>query len=110
MYLLQTVTAVTPSCDCGQRQTMNHIVDRAQEQNLKVNQIYSTKRMMMQSCAWNLQRRQHSRNNNNKSVTESRYLFVSLPVSVYSVCVHTEAFSALMLLVGRQEGHPACKN
>jgi len=27
MYLLQTVTAVTPSCDCGQRQTMNHIVD-----------------------------------------------------------------------------------
>ena len=27
MYLLQTVTTVTPSCDCGQRQTMNHIVD-----------------------------------------------------------------------------------
>ena len=23
--------------------------------------------------------------------------------------MHTNAFSALMLLVGRQEGHPACK-
>ena len=29
-------------------------------------------------------------------------IYVSLPVSPF-------AFSALMLLVGRQEGHPACK-
>jgi len=28
----------------------------------------------------------------------------------YLVCVFTYAFSALTLLVGRQEGHPACKN
>jgi len=25
-------------------------------------------------------------------------------------CFHVTAFSALTLLVGRQEGHPACKN
>ena len=29
--------------------------------------------------------------------------------SVYSVICNIEAFSALTLLVGRQEGHPACK-
>jgi len=29
-----------------------------------------------------------------------------MPYSVYDLF----AFSALMLLVGRQEGHPACKN
>jgi len=27
----------------------------------------------------------------------------------FNVNVHLEAFSALTLLVGRQEGHPACK-
>ena len=110
MYLLQTVTAVTPSCDCGQRQTMNHIVDTCPRTKFEGEPNLLHKADDDESCAWNLQRLQHSRNNNNKSVTESRYLFVSLPVSVYSVCVHTEAFSASTLLVGRQEGHPACKN
>jgi len=33
---------------------------------------------------------------------------ISNSVSVYSAKLYT--FSALMLLVGRQEGHPACKN
>ena len=33
-------------------------------QNLKANWIYSTKRIMMQSYGWNLQRLQHSRNIN----------------------------------------------
>ena len=27
----------------------------------------------------------------------------------FSQCFYTSAFSALTLLVGRQEGHPACK-
>ena len=31
-------------------------------------------------------------------------------VVVYLLCVFLNAFSALMLLVGWQEGHPACKN
>jgi len=30
------------------------------------------------------------------------------PISFYIFIIHN-AFSALMLLVGRQEGHPACK-
>ena len=29
---------------------------------------------------------------------------------LFQTCVFTCAFSASMLLVGRQEGHPACKN
>ena len=37
---------------------------RAHWQNLKADWIYSTKWMMMQSCGWNLQRLQHSWNNN----------------------------------------------
>ena len=52
--------AQSPSCDCGQRQTMNHIA--AHYQNSKVDWIYSTKWIMMQSCGWNLQRLQHLRN------------------------------------------------
>jgi len=34
------------------------------------------------------------------------YIKCDLPISVISVC---KAFSALMLLVGQQEGHPAFK-
>jgi len=37
---------------------------RAHKQNLKADWIYSTKRMMMQSYGWNLQRPQQSRNKN----------------------------------------------
>ena len=46
--------AQSPSCDCGQRQTMNHTVDPCPltEQNLKVDWIYCTKRTMTQSCGY----------------------------------------------------------
>ena len=57
--------AQSPSCECGQRQTMNHIVDTGQLTKFEGDWIYSTKRMMTQSYGWNLQRLQHSRNNNN---------------------------------------------
>jgi len=44
---------------------------------------------------------------------DSRLLFaetISFTITT-GTCIHTteRAFSALMLLVGRQEGHPACK-
>ena len=48
----------------SQWQTMNHIVDMCPLTKFKVDWIYSTKRMTTQSCGWNLQRLQHSRNNN----------------------------------------------
>jgi len=35
-------------------------------------------------------------------------IFGTMYVCMY-VCMYVLAFSALMLLVGRQEGHPACK-
>ena len=44
----------------------------------------------MQSYGWNLQQLQHSRNNNTKLGS-------------------TDAYSALTLLVGQQEGYLACK-
>ena len=31
------------------------------------------------------------------------------PHAIYNIWQHYDAFSALTLLVGRQEGHPACK-
>ena len=40
---------------------------RHHQRNLKADWIYSTKRMMMQWYGWNLQRLQHSRNNNSCS-------------------------------------------
>ena len=45
--------AQSSSCDCGQRQTMNHIVDMCQLHSLKADWNYSTKQMMTQSCGWN---------------------------------------------------------
>ena len=51
------------SCDCGQWQTMNHIVHRCLLRKLKADWIYSKKRMMTQSHVWNLQRLQHLRYN-----------------------------------------------
>ena len=41
---------------------------------------------------------------------ELRYFGVSECVDLYSVENLFSAFSVLMLLVGWQEGHPACKN
>jgi len=42
---------------------------------------------------------------------EARHLHKSSGTVAFfeSLCVNFLAFSALMLLVGRQEGHPACK-
>jgi len=37
------------------------------------------------------------------------HLLLFLLYSVYDLCLQCCAFSALTLLVGRQEGHPACK-
>ena len=51
--------AQSPSCDCGQRQTMNHIVDTCLSTRIEGG-LNSTKRMMTQSYGWNLQRLQHS--------------------------------------------------
>ena len=43
-----------------------------------------------------------------------RYLKISEDIHSYTIIVYSAfsacAFSALTLLVGRQEGHPACKN
>ena len=39
-----------------------------------------------------------------------RRLNLALVFCLFSVVVHFYAFSAFMLLVLRQEGHPACKN
>ena len=43
----------------------------------------------------------------------SPFIIITQPESRYSLCAHylqlTNPFSALTLLVGRQEGHPACK-
>ena len=38
-------------------------------------------------------------------------LYVSIPLYRHYVCIgcQVSVFSALTLLVGRQEGHPACK-
>ena len=43
---------------------------RAHLQNLKADWIYSTKRMMTQSYGWNLQRLQHSQNNNKFNLSD----------------------------------------
>jgi len=42
---------------------------------------------------------------------QKRYEFFKLIFSIIFICVteYALAFSALTLLVGRQEGHPACK-
>jgi len=49
----------SPSCDCGQRQTTNHVVDTCPSTKLEGGK----KRMLMQSYCCNRQRLQHSRNN-----------------------------------------------
>ena len=55
--------AQSPSCDCGQRQTMNHTVDTLRIGRVSGRTVIcSTKRMTTQSCGWNQQRLQHSRN------------------------------------------------
>ena len=53
--------AQSPSCDCGQWQTMNHIVDTCPLTTFEdgLNLLHEA-----QSYGWNLQRLQHSRNNN----------------------------------------------
>ena len=54
--------AQSASCDCGQRQTTNHIVDTCPLTKFEGGlNLYSTKRMMTQSYGCNLQRLQHSR-------------------------------------------------
>ena len=52
--------AQSPSCDCGQRQTMNHIVDTCPLTKSEGTEL--NLRTMTQSHGWNLQRLQHSRN------------------------------------------------
>ena len=39
-----------------------------------------------------------------------QYCVVDQGLRFHTMLVHLAAFSALILLVGRQEGHPACKN
>jgi len=41
-------------------------------------------------------------------MTQVRHIITAVIAVVITSCSH--AFSALTLLVGRQEGHPACKN
>jgi len=59
---------------------------RAHLRNLKADWTYSTKRMMTQSYDWNLQRLQHSRNNETDWHVESKfygYIYITIsPISV----------------------------
>ena len=59
---------------------------RAHLRNLKADWTYSTKRMMTQSYDWNLQRLQHSRNNEADWHVESKfygYIYITIsPISV----------------------------
>jgi len=43
------------------------------------------------------------------NITDIYSFFLHTTVFVFSFCFPFFAFSALSLLVGRQEGHPACK-
>jgi len=81
--------AQSPSCDSGQRQTMNHIVDMCPLTNLKADWIYSKKRMMTQSCGWNLQRLQLSRSKI-IIITSPRSNVIGVSVCVF-VCVYLSA-------------------
>jgi len=48
-------------------------------------------------------------NDSEAPISRTVYLIFVANVRVYSQCVQKYSFSALTLLVGQQEGHPACK-
>jgi len=101
--------AQSPSCDCGQRETTNHTVDTWPLTKFKADWIYSehcdswllcaiqillltyllTPRsgQWPQSYSWNLQRLQHSRNNNNIIVVIIGCRFLVL-LSTVSTQIH----------------------
>jgi len=88
--------AQSPSCDCGQRQTMNHIVDTCPLTTFEGGlNLYITKPMMTQSYGWNLQRLQHSRNSNKWELCGRSYA----PCVVYLLV--TSVTGAVLKLMNR---------
>ena len=112
--------AWSPSCDCGQRQTMNHIVDTCPL--TKFEGGLNLLRTMMQSYGWNLQRLQHSRNYNSTPVCrtlgrrpEALVLLNSAKAytgehlnthseDIVAYCEHLERFTFVLLMLQRAIG------
>jgi len=81
-------------------------IDQSYEEPLNCELVIKSGEMSVDECVQNVITLLQQR------VCQSVYLFLCLLDSVVNLChllCHFSAFSALTLLVGRQEGHPACK-
>jgi len=72
---------------------------RAHQQNLKADWIYSGNWMTTQSYSWNLQRFQHSRNNNN-SEDWTHSVYGAVPLDPFSRQVFTVVWNAVAVIAG----------
>jgi len=82
----------SPSCDCGQRQTMSYIVDTCPLTKFEDGLNLLQKWMMMQSHGWTLQQLQHSWNNNCDTAISTPLLCVFIWLH-YLVTLHSKSFS-----------------
>ena len=74
--------AQSPSCDCGQRQTMNYIVDTCPLTKFEggLNLLHEADDDAVIWLGWNVRRLQHSRNNNNHRVRSVLHLVLAMTV------------------------------